>query len=119
MFSDSNIAENFKLSKTKSDIMTYGIVPYLKSNITNSVLKASYFTIISDESVNSVLQNKQMDMQIRYWSDEDCKAQTKYYDSKFLKGADSDTSCDALLQTLSSFDKGKMLMLSMDGPTMN
>ena len=119
MFSDSNIAENFKLSKTKSDIMTYGIVPYLKSNITKSVLKASYFTIISDESVNSVLQNKQMDMQIRYWSDEDCKAQTKYYGSKFLKGADSDTSCDALLQTLSSFDKGKMLMLSMDGPTMN
>ena len=27
--------------------------------------------------------------------------------------------CDALLQTLNSFDEGKMLMLSMDGPTTN
>ena len=60
-----------------------------------------------------------MDIQIRYWSDEDCKVQTKYYDSKFLKRANSDTIFDALLQTLNSFDEGKMLMLSMDGPTTN
>ena len=65
--------------------------------------------------MNLVLQN----IQIRYWSDEDCKLQTKYYDPKFLKRANSDAICDALLQTLNSFDKGKILMLSMDGPMKN
>ena len=117
---DSKIAENFKLSKTKCrHYLTYGIAPYLKSNIAKSILKAPYFTIMFDESSNSVLQNEQMDIQIRYWLDEDCKVQTKYYDSKFLKRANSDAVCDALLQTLNSFDKGKMLMLPMDGPTTN
>ena len=119
MFSDGIIAENFKPSKTKCGYyLTYGIVPYLKSNITKSILKARYFAIMFDESLNSVLQNEQMDIQNRYWSDEDCKVQTKY-DSKFLKRANSDTICDALLQTLNSFDEAKMLMLSVDGPTTN
>ena len=119
MFSDSKIAENFKLSKTKCGYyLTYGIAPCLKSNITKSILKAPYFTIMFDESLNSVLQNEQMDIQIRYWSDEDCKVQTKY-DSKFLKRANSDTICDALSKTLNSFDEGKMLMLSVDSPTTN
>ena len=71
------------------------------------------------ESLNSVLQNEQMDVQTRYWSDEDCKVQTKYYDSKFWKRANSDTICDALLQTLNSFDERKMLMLSIDSLTAN
>ena len=35
MFSDSKIAENLKLSKSKCGYyVTYGIAPYLKSNIT-------------------------------------------------------------------------------------
>ena len=120
MFSDSKISENFKLSKTKCGYyLTYGIAPYLKSNIIKSILKAPYFTIMLDKSLNSVLQNEQMDIHIRYWSDEDSKIQTKYYDPNFLKGANSDTICDALLQTLNSFDEEKMLMLLMDGPRTN
>ena len=58
-------------------LQTYGIAPYLKSNITKSILKAPYFTIDFDESLNSVLQNEQMDIQIKYWSDEDCNIQTR------------------------------------------
>ena len=120
MFSDSEIAENFQLSKTKcGHYLTYGIAPYLKSSITKSILKAPYFTIMFDESLNSVLQNEQVDIQIRYWPDEDCKVQAKYYDSKFLERANSDRICEALLQTLNSFEERKMLMLSLDGPATN
>ena len=72
-----------------------------------------------DESLNWVLQNEQIDIKIRCWSDENCKVQTKYYDSNFLERANSDTICDAILQTLSNFDEGKMIMLSMDDPTTN
>ena len=36
-----------------------------------------------------------------------------------MKRANSDTICNALLQKLNSFNEGKMLMLSIDGPTMN
>ena len=57
MFSDSRIAENFKLSKTKCRYyLTYRIAPYLKSNITKSILKAPNFTIMFHESLNSALQ---------------------------------------------------------------
>ena len=59
-----------------------------------------------------------MNIQIRYWLDEDRKLQTKY-DWKFLKRANSDKICDTPLLMLNSFDEGKMLMLSMDGPKMN
>ena len=79
MFSDSKIAENVKLNKTKCRYqLTYGIAPYLKSSITKSILKAPYFTVMFDESLNSVLRNEQMNVQIRYSLDEDCKVQTKY-----------------------------------------
>ena len=55
MFSDGKISENFKLSKTKCGYyLTYGIAPYLKSSITKSIFKAPYFTIMFDESLNSV-----------------------------------------------------------------
>ena len=74
MFLVSKIAENFKLSKTKCGYyLTYGIAPYLKSNITKSILKAPYVTIMLDESLNSVLQNEQIDKPIRHWSYEDCR----------------------------------------------
>ena len=36
-----------------------------------------------------------------------------------MERANSDTICDAILQTLSNFDEGKMIMLSMDDPTMS
>ena len=79
MFSDSKIAENFKLNETKCGYqLTYDIAPYLKFNITKSILKAPYFTVMFDESLNSVLRNEQMNVQIRYSLDEDCKVQTKY-----------------------------------------
>ena len=52
MFLDSKITENFKLSKTKCRYyQTYDIAPYLKSNITKSILKAPYFTIMFDMKV--------------------------------------------------------------------
>ena len=46
-----------------------------------------------DKSLNSVLQIEQMDIEIRCWSDEDCKVQTEYYDSKCLERTNSDTIC--------------------------
>ena len=77
MFLDSKVAENFEFNKTKcGHYLTYRIAPYLKSNITKSFLKVPYFTIMFDGSLNSVLQNGQMNIQIGCWSDEDCKVQT-------------------------------------------
>ena len=119
MFLDSKISENFKRSKTKCGYyLTYGIAPYVKSNITKSILKAPCFTIMFDENLNSALQNEQMDIQIRHWSDEGHKVQTKYYESRFLKRATSDTICDAVNLRCNTIC-GEFIMLSMDGPTTN
>ena len=59
---------------------------YLTCNSTKSILEAPYFKIMLNKSLNSVMQNKQMDIQIRYWLDEDCKVQKKH-GLKFLKRA--------------------------------
>ena len=120
MFADSTIAQSFQLSKTKCGYyINYGIAPFLKSKIENAIKMSPFFTLMFDESLNSYLQNEQMDLQMRFWSEELCKVETKYFESKFLNRANSETICEALVETLKTFDESKMLMLAMDGPSTN
>ena len=54
------IASKFKLSKTKSSyIISHGIALY-------HPLAAPFYSLSYDESLNTLLQNEQMDVQIRY-----------------------------------------------------
>ena len=58
MFPDSEIASKFKLSKTKSSyIISHGIALY------HPLASPFYYSLSYDESLNTLLQNEQMDVQ--------------------------------------------------------
>ena len=44
-----------------------------------------YFVVSYDESLNRILQDEQMDIQIRYCNESLGVVETIYFDSKFLK----------------------------------
>ena len=85
MFSDSEMAEQFNLSKTKcSDFINFGIAPVFKTNLTKEIQMSLIYTFSFDESMNSVMQQCQMDVVVRCWNETAGNTETRYYDSKFL-----------------------------------
>ena len=82
MFSDSEIAKSFKLSKTKcSYFINLGLAPYFKDLLVKEVKAASIFVVSFDESLNKFLQEEQMDVQVRYWNEAAKQVNTRFFDS--------------------------------------
>ena len=69
MFPDSNVAKNFSCGQNKcSYLINFGLRPYY-SELLSDTLKneVDFFVIMFDESHNSVLEKKQMDIHLRFW----------------------------------------------------
>ena len=67
MFPNSDTVSKFKLSKTKcAYFVTHGIAPWVKSNLRTEVSNSPFFSMSFDESLNMVLQENQMDIQVRF-----------------------------------------------------
>ena len=63
--------DNFTLGKTKCGYyITYGIAPYFGELIKTWINKWPCFSLSFDESLNRVLEVEQMDMNVRYWDDD-------------------------------------------------
>lgn len=85
MFPDSDIAENFTCGENKiSYIVTFGISPYLKDIMDSEMKNVKYFVLMYDESHNDSLEQKQLDVHVKYWDEEKNQVVTKYYDSQFM-----------------------------------
>ena len=85
MFSDSEITEQFILSKTKCGyFINFGIALVFKTNLTKEINMSPFYTFSFDESMNSALHQCQMDVMTRYWKETAGKVEVRYYDSKFL-----------------------------------
>ena len=68
MFPDSKIAQKPQLEKAKcADLFNYGMTPFVKDPLVKNIVASPFYTVSFDESVNRVLQNKQMDVHICYW----------------------------------------------------
>ena len=58
------------MSKTKcAYLINYGIAPYLRDNLLKDIKDSPYFSFSFDETLNRVVQDQQMDVQIRYFKD--------------------------------------------------
>ena len=67
MFPDSNIAENFACGKTKcSYIVTYGLAPYFKSLLIDTLSSLDCFVAMFDESYHKISRRGQMDLHFRF-----------------------------------------------------
>ena len=85
MFPDSEKASQFSMGKTKRRYMIlYGLAPHLKSRLREAINSSIYYFLYFDESLNSVEQKCQLDVNVRFWNKCRNIAETRYYDSKFL-----------------------------------
>ena len=76
MFSDSEIASQFHLSKTKcSYFINHCFAPYFKDILVNVINMLEFFTVSFDESMNAEMQNCQMDVAVRFWDKQRIKLQ--------------------------------------------
>ena len=120
MFSDSAIASSFQLSKTKcSYYVNYGLAPFIKDLLAKDVRSSPYFSVLFNESLNNILQQSQMDIQLRFWSDSDGLVKTRYYDSQFLSRPNAENLASSLSESLTGISMQKMHYLAMDGPYVN
>ena len=119
MFPDSNIAQNFKMSETKSMyIMTHGIAPYVQSLVQKHIQEAKEYVLLFDETLNKNMQKKQMDLLVRYWDMD--KISSRYFKSVFF-GHGTALDLHEIMEkhvhcTLGYSD---LVQISMDGPNVN
>ena len=56
--------------------MSHGFAPHFKELLSKMIDKSPYNSLSFDESLNKVLQNGQMDINVRFWNVEEGKAET-------------------------------------------
>ena len=67
MFADSKIRKSFQDGRDKLKyICNFGLTPFFKIILAKKLKKSKHYVISSDESMNEVSQNGQMDLLIRY-----------------------------------------------------
>ena len=66
MFPDSQIAQQFKLGRTKlSYVLYFGLAEYFRQLLLEDLRKCQYFVVAFDESFNTISQRGQMDLHIK------------------------------------------------------
>lgn len=119
MFHDSRIAATFKCARTKLGYLsTYGIAPAILDELWKAVADASHVVIMFDESLNSDLQKKQMDIHLKFM-DVDGTVKSRYITSYFLGKSRASDILDKLSDVLQRIGAEKLIQLSMDGPNVN
>lgn len=83
MFPDSKIAQQFACGRDKMEyIVNFGIAPFLRDRLETEIKQASHYVLLFDESFNKHLKMIQMDVHIRFWSNNG--VESVYFDSFFL-----------------------------------
>ena len=120
MSKNSEIAKGFAISSTKCTYLTnFGVAPYFRLELIDSTKISPHFVPSFDESLYRVLQDDQMDIQIRFWVESENLVSTRYFDSKFLKRPNLEHLASELNSFLSELPLKNMLQLFMDGRSTN
>ena len=122
MFSDSSIAENMKLKRTKCGyVVRHGLGPYFEQLLLQQVASSPVYSLSFDESMNKHLQKGQMDIIIRFWNDEKKVPETRYLTSEFMgeaKADDIEKKFDSAV-TKKLKRPANLIQISSDGPNVN
>ena len=102
MFKDSESAKGFALSRTKCTyLINFGVAPYFRQELINSIETSPHFAVSFDKSLNRVLPDDQIDIQIRFWDESENLFSSRYFDSKFLKRLNAENLVSELNISLS------------------
>lgn len=84
MFPDSEVAQNFSCGEQKTKyVVCHGLRPFSLSSLQREIDLCDYYVVLFDESLNDYLQQKQMDIHIRYWNASH-KVATRYFTSVLM-----------------------------------
>ena len=72
-----------------------------------------------DESLNSVEQKCQFDVNVRLWNECRNIVKTRYYDSKFLDRPNAENLFESIRDASNGLRQENFLQLAMDGPNVN
>ena len=98
----------------------YGLGMYFYSLLMTQVKASPHYTISFDESLNTKLQECQMDIIVRYWDAESAEVKVRYLDLKFMLRPNEVNLSKLITESICKVDGGwKLLQISMDGPLEN
>ena len=80
-------------------------------------VKDDCFVLLFDESLNKKVQQKQLDIYLRFWNGNE--VQSRYFTSIFMGHARAVDIEEDLKKGIESLQKANLLQLSMDGPNVN
>ena len=120
MFSDSAIAKQFSVGKTKcAYYLTYGMVPYFKDTFVQNLKEIPFYSVSFDESYNKVMKQGQMDLHIRYWNSKTDRVNIHYLNSSFMGKSAAIDVLEHFNSCVESIEKHKILQVFSDGPNVN
>ena len=120
MFTDSQIAQTYSLSESKFRyVTTFGLGLYLSKKRIYDINKSPAHTVLFDEALNDVLQKKQFDVYVRYWSDESCQVESCYLTSVFIGHGKTADLLNHYNEATKDLDPVKTWQIGMDGPNVN
>ena len=120
MFRESDIAQNFKMSKTKvSYIIVYGIAEYFHHSLLPLLKKSPFFTPLFDESFNDILNEDQMDIHIRFYDIDSGTIFTRCLDSCFVFHLNANVLYGEIINSVKDLVGLRMTMLGIDSPNVN
>ena len=104
----------------EQNVSTYkhGIFPYFFSSF-DEIKSTDYYSISSDEPMNKVTQNEQMDINIRFWNKSADLVENRYLKSVFFGHTAASNLLDEFKSGLTDVDMDNILQVSMDGPSVN
>ena len=79
----------------------------------NSIKRSPHFVVSLDKSLNCVLQDDQMDIEITFWDESENLARAGYFDYTFLKIPNAENLIQELNSPLSELSLKKLLQLCM------
>ena len=90
-----------------------------KDLVAKDVRSSPYFSVLFDKSFNKVLQQSQIEVQLRYWNGGDSLVKTRCYDSQFITKPNVENLASSRGESLTGIPLQKMRYFSMDGPSVN
>lgn len=99
--------------------IVFGLAPFFQARLRSTVNSRPEYVVCFDEGFNTVLQKSQLDVYLRFWDLERGLVQSRYLGAEFLSHARADDLQISIRSALEPLDLGKLLQISMDGPTVN
>lgn len=85
----------------------------------DQVKESPAHSIQFDESLNDELQNKQLDIHVRFWSEESLKVESRYYSSLFIGHGRATDLIDHYAEATKDLHPARTWQVGMDGPNVN